>query len=389
MYRTFYGLKEKPFSIVPNPGVLYLSSRHRTALTYLEYGLMEDAGFILLTGEIGTGKTTLIRHILNGLDSHIHPAVIFNTNVPSDEILNLVLQSLDLPREESGKGRALDSLYRFLIRKYAEKRRVLLIVDEAQNLSPEALEEVRMLSNLQSDDQILLQIMLVGQPELRATLRQPGLSSFTQRIAVNYHLSALSREEAGEYIAFRLEKAGGSPDIFTPEVVDIICRASGGIPRSINLLCDAALVYGFGYELKTIHRPVIDQVLADKGGMGLEPDTGDQAPLPTEEPPPETGSPDPTLAYRLRTLEATVQGLAARVEWQAGELERRAEGFKDDLVQKLGSLLRVERKRNDLLLAKYAGLAEKYKALQKRLPKNKTGPRVRPTPLYPRAQAKP
>ncbi|UCF94526.1 MAG: AAA family ATPase, partial [Desulfobacterales bacterium] len=245
MYQKFYGLRDKPFQIVPNPTYLYKSLHHENALTYLEYGLSENVGFILLTGEIGSGKTTLIQYILNKLGGDTVAAVIFNTNVSADQLLGLILTEFELAFKEGDKAGTLDTLNQFLIQKYAEKKQVLLIIDEAQNLSAEALEEVRMLSNLQSEDQALLQIMLVGQPELIAKLRKPSLMQFTQRIAVSYHLASLTREETGNYIAFRLEKAGGRADLFSPEAVDLIHRLAGGIPRSINLLCQAALVYGF------------------------------------------------------------------------------------------------------------------------------------------------
>ena len=364
MYEKFYGLKEKPFRIVPNPEYLYLSSNHKQALTYLEYGLMEDVGFILLTGEIGTGKTTLIRHILNELESDIQVAVIFNTNVSPDKLLSIILHSFELSAIDNDKNKVLETFYQFLIKKYAEKKRVLLVIDEAQNLSDEALEEVRMLSNLQSDDQVLLQIMLVGQPELKDRLRQPRLSSFAQRIAVNFHLSPLTQPETKEYIAFRLKKAGGKPRIFEPEALDMICQASGGIPRSINLLCDASLVYGFGYELKTIGVPVIEQVIKDKGGLGLDITIGGVEETLRAKAVEETG---PVLIERFKALETTVQKLHLQMEWQIEQLNRQSDCFKDDLVAKMQGLLTIERKRSDLLLTRYARLREKCKAMEKRI----------------------
>ncbi len=188
MYEKFYGFREKPFQIVPNPAYLYKSPKHEAALTYLEYGVAENVGFILLTGEIGSGKTTLVQYILGRLDTATEAAVIFNTNVSAEELLGLILEEFDVPRAAKDKAALLNALNQYLIDRYAQRKRVILIIDEAQNLSEKALEEVRMLSNLQSEDQCLLQIMLVGQPELVAKLKQPSLRQFTQRIAASYHL---------------------------------------------------------------------------------------------------------------------------------------------------------------------------------------------------------
>ena len=362
MYENFYGFKEKPFHIVPNPKYLYLSPKHQNALTYLEYGLAEGVGFILLTGEIGTGKTTLIRHILNQIESKIEVAVVFNTNFSSDQFLSVILNEFELTGEYENKAKKLDIFYQFLIKKYAEGKRVLLIIDEAQNLSNEVLEEVRMLSNLQTDEQMLLQIMLVGQPELKLKLKSPNLIQFTQRIAVNYHLAALSREEVDQYISFRIEKVGGKSDLFTQEAIDIIYKASGGIPRTINLLCDSALVYGFADELKTIDASIIDQVIQDKGGMGIAFETGD------EKPPYSHGSEkysDNDISQRLQILESMVQKINIQVEWQLEQLDRRAENYKDKLVENLRKLLDLERKRSDRLLIEYSKLKEKFEASEK------------------------
>jgi len=315
MYENFYGLKEKPFQIVPNPSYLYMSPNHENALTYLEYGLMENVGFILLTGDVGTGKTTLVRHIMDQFETEKEIAVIFNTHVTTDELIYMILQSFDLEPEHGSKTKKLEIFYQFLIKKYAENEQVLLIVDEAQNLSDDALEAIRMLSNLQSDDQNLIQIMLVGQPELKDRLQQPDHNPLAQRIAVNFFLSGLSNTETRSYIAYRLEKAGGKPDIFNPEAIDMIYRASGGIPRSINLLCDAALVYGFGYELETIDPTVIEQVIKDKGGMGLTAEAEKQKDpfSPYGEQGEQEG--DDADGERIQRLEDSIQSLTMQVDF--------------------------------------------------------------------------
>jgi len=381
MYDSFYGLNEKPFHIVPNPNYLYLSPKHQNALTHLEYGLMERVGFILLTGEIGPGKTTLVRYLLNQIESDMEVAVIFNTNVSSDQLLNLILSEFELTPEADDKIKTLDIFYQFLIEKYAEEKRVLLIIDEAQNLSHESLEEVRMLSNLQSDEQMLLQIMLVGQTELKEKLRNPALAQFTQRIAVNYHLTALPDEDTGRYIAYRLEKAGGRPDIFTADAVGLVHQASGGIPRSINLLCDAALTYGYADELETIDVQVIEQVIKDKGGFGIqgkEEEKVDQAPAAH----PQEKS-DKTVNQRINRLESEVRKLGKYLEKELKERKQHKSKQKDEHVEKLKKLLFRERKRSAVLLTKYSRIREKYISLYKtftEIDKGRPGiPPIRPT----------
>jgi general secretion pathway protein A len=361
MYEAFYGLKDKPFHIVPNSSNLYLSNKHQSALTYLQYGLVESVGFILLTGEIGTGKTTLIRYILKKIDHDMEVAVIFNTNVTSDQLLNLILNEYELT-PAADKAGSLDLLYQYLIRKYSEGKKVLLIIDEAQNLSDEALEEVRMLSNLQSEERMLLQIMLVGQPQLKHKLQDPRLTQLAQRIGVNYHLSALTREETSNYIEFRLERSGGKPDLFSPEAVELIYQASGGIPRTINLLCDSSLVYGFADEMDRVDRHIVEQVLQDKGDIGLSSTSRAQSPVH-----PEGSAPaalDKVSLTRLENAENDIRKLKIQVDWHIGEMEKRAESYKDELVLKFKELLFQERKRNSKLISELTRLRDKYDALQ-------------------------
>ena len=375
MYEKFYGLNEKPFNIVPNPAYLYRSEKHQDALTYLEYGLMEGTGFILLTGEIGTGKTTLVRYIVNNIESDMDVAVIFNTNITSDQLIILILDNFEITPKKD-KTANIDLLYQFLIQRFSDGGRVLLIIDEAQNLSPDVLEEVRMLSNLQSDEQILLQIMLVGQPELKAKLKAPGLAQLAQRITVNYHLSTLTVKETREYIAYRLEKAGGTSDIFIPEAVDLIYESSGGIPRIINLLCDSAMVYGFGYELKQIDKKVIEQVVIDKGGIGFYAEQGEKRSEYTED---KDGDKDQGGVVRSRTGEMndgkilqklllqkllpSLQDIRLKVDLLVKKQSRAEDGYHDELVDTLQNILVTERENNDKHLQRYAALDERFKRL--------------------------
>jgi len=236
----------------------------------------------------------------------------------------------------------------------------LLIIDEAQNLSKDALEEIRMLSNLQTDEEMLLQIMIVGQPELRQKLLSPELTQFSQRIAVSYHLSPLTKEETVQYISHRIAKAGGENGIFQPDAIDLIYNASGGIPRTINLLCDAALVYGFADEVKTVDAAIMTQVIADKGGMGLimgKPDEG--APAETN----DEHLSDSRIDQRIQSLENRVCQLQQKLEEQVELLKQEKNELTDDLVGKISALLFEERKRNDRLTIAYGKLKEKYETL--------------------------
>ncbi len=267
MYKKFFGFSEKPFNIVPNPKFLYHSNKHDNAITYLEYAITEGVGFTLLTGDVGTGKTTLIRHLLNQLGDEKNIAVVFNTNVNAEQLFYMILKEFELEPVPGDKTKNLEILNGFLIDCYRKKIDPVLIIDEAQNLSNDVLEDVRLLTNLQNDEQNLLQIILVGQPELREKMEDPSLLQLNQRVTVRYHLTALEDNETAEYIAARLATVGGKTDLFDEEAQALIYEASGGIPRLINLLCDSALVYAFADELKTITGAIIQQVIDDRGGM--------------------------------------------------------------------------------------------------------------------------
>jgi len=351
MYRDFYGFRQKPFNLVADPGFLYMSSKHRLALTYLEYGLMDGIGFVLLTGEIGAGKTTLIRKLLSQLPEDIEVAVVFNTNVSAEQLVELILQEFELKARGRRKAAHLDILNQFLINKYGEGQRVVLIVDEAQNLSQEALEEIRMLSNLQTDQEPLLQILLVGQPSLRMKMQKPSLAQLNQRVAVSYHLKSLDLQETKEYIFYRLRKAGGEKSqIFQAKAIESIFRYSQGIPRAINTICDAALVYGYADELRVIDGKVIEQVVKDKEEVGLGPTC-----WVTEEnkAPGETFQDNGHLSRRLQNLEEKVVKLSSLIDWKIQNEDQRAESDKDKLIKSLERILTEERNRNEKLVGMY------------------------------------
>jgi general secretion pathway protein A len=251
MYTSFFGLQEKPFAITPDPRYLYLSERHAEALAHLLYGINEAGGFIQLTGEVGTGKTTVIRSLLEQLPGHADVALILNPRVTPAEFLLTICEELHVPVPESGKGSTktlMDLLGRQLLDTHARGRRVVLIVDEAQNLSTQTLEQVRLLTNLETATAKLLQIILIGQPELRELLDQPDLRQLAQRITGRYHLSPLSPEESAGYVKHRMRIAGATAEVFTPSALREIHRLSGGIPRVINVICDRALLGAFTQE---------------------------------------------------------------------------------------------------------------------------------------------
>jgi general secretion pathway protein A len=271
MYESFYKLREKPFTLLPDPGFLFLSNKHRMALTLLEYGLMNQAGFTVISGDIGTGKTTLIRHLLDHMDREHTVGLISNTHRSFGELLQWILLAFNLEYANLDKVEMYRRFIDFIIDEYAHNRRVVLIVDEAQNMAAETLEELRMLSNVNADKDQALQVILVGQRELRDTLRRPDLVQFAQRISVDYHLEPLSEEETVGYIRHRIEVAGGSPRLFEEDACQAVYRYSNGVPRLINLLCDTALVYGYAEQHAQIDSTLVTDVAREKQQGGIFP----------------------------------------------------------------------------------------------------------------------
>lgn len=253
MYEAFFEFKTKPFDLLPNPDLLFLSKSHGKALSYLRYGIQERAGFILLSGEVGAGKTTLIRELIKRHLENVTLAKLFNTKADSHQLLTMINDDFGLETDGRSKAALLRELNEFLIDQYAAGKRAVLIIDEAQNLSVELLEEIRMLSNLETDGGKLLQIVLVGQPELRDTLNSPELLQLRQRIQIGCHLKPLDRIEVAEYIHYRMEGAGNRDAVtFAAPALDEIHSLSRGIPRLINILCDYLLIDSFANEKRDI-----------------------------------------------------------------------------------------------------------------------------------------
>ena len=270
MYEAFYGLREKPFSILPDPDLIYWGRMHTMAFTMLEFGVMNNAGFTVITGEIGSGKTTLVRHLLKRIAPNITTGLISNSPQGRQELLQWVLMSFQQPFE-GDYPTLFKRLQDFLYGQYAGGRRTMLIIDEAQNLESEALEHLRMLSNINADKHQVLQLILVGQPQLRDLLLAPQLHQFAQRISSDFHLRPLSNNDVASYIAFRLQAVGASRPLFTMEACSRIATASGGIPRMINILCDTALVYGFAAGKRVIAGDLVREVIADKQQYSIFP----------------------------------------------------------------------------------------------------------------------
>jgi general secretion pathway protein A len=244
MYLKHFNLTDRPFAITPDPRFLYLSTRHREALAHLLYGLGEGGGFVQLTGEVGTGKTTICRCLLEHIPDNVDLALVLNPKVTAHELIATVCDELgiDYPSENSSIKTLTDVLNRYLLDAYAKGRRTVLIIDEAQNLSADVLEQVRLLTNLETATQKLLQIILIGQPELRTLLAREDMRQLAQRVTARYHLEPISLEETGAYIRHRLQICGTSQSLFSRGAIDRIQRLSGGIPRLINVLCDRAML---------------------------------------------------------------------------------------------------------------------------------------------------
>ncbi len=271
MYEQWFGFTERPFSLAPDPAFMFLARSHRSALATLEYGLMNETPFSLITGEIGCGKTTLIRYLLTKLEKTVTVGLISNTNRSFGRLMQWVCMSFGLPHQGLDDAALYESLTQFLIAEYAAGRHAILIVDEAQNLSADLLEELRVLSNINADKHMVLQIILVGQPQLRDTVRMPELLQLAQRIGVDEHIEPLDAHETRQYIWHRLRVAGGSISVFRGRALAMVNKASGGVPRLINQLCDRALAYGYSQQAQRIDHELMQHAIEDRMRGGVFP----------------------------------------------------------------------------------------------------------------------
>jgi general secretion pathway protein A len=265
MYEAYYKFKESPFNLTPDTRYFFPSEKHQEALDSLIYAINARKGFVVITGEIGSGKTTVCRALLNKLNANTKVALVLNTSLNSKELISTALEDFGVEPVKGTKSRLISQLNDFLIQELSNDNNVVLMIDEAQNLSRRVLEEIRMLSNLETEKEKLIQIILVGQPELREKLRLKSLDQFRQRITVHYHLAPLSKEETEAYIKHRITQVcKNGCDIFTPDALSTIYEYSNGIPRIINLICDRSLLNGFIGNKPKIDKEIIDETIKDK-----------------------------------------------------------------------------------------------------------------------------
>jgi len=263
MYANHYNLNEKPFNITPDPKFLYLTDRHREALASMLYGVKERKGIISITGEVGTGKTTLIYSFLNSLDKNVNTVYIYHTNVTFEQILRKILIELNISSDQTDKTSLLQCFNEYLIEKLANDEIIALIIDEAQNLSDDVLEELRMLTNLETSKSKLLQLILVGQPELEKKLNSENLRQLKQRISIRRQIAPLTYDQSKEYIKHRINLAGCKSNIFYGNAISRICEHTKGIPRNINVICDNALLLGYAKSITKIDMQIINEVITD------------------------------------------------------------------------------------------------------------------------------
>ncbi len=292
MYEKYYGFNDKPFNLTPDSKFFYASAKHEEALNCLLLAISERNGFVVITGEIGSGKTTVCRTLINKLDPTTKVALVLNTHLGKKELLTTILEDLGIEYRSTSKTHLLSALNKYLIKQASNDVNVVLIIDEAQNLTPSVIEEIRMLSNLETEKEKLIQIILMGQPELKKKLVMPKLEQFRQRVVFHYHLDPLTAAETRNYIKHRLKKAGNEEaDIFKDDAIDEIYKYSKGVPRLINLMCHNALISGLVHEAHKINKDIVLEAIRESvlGYSHIPSEVEGQLPTPnsqlkTEEP---------------------------------------------------------------------------------------------------------
>ncbi len=364
MYEEFYALQEKPFDLLPDPDFLYMSSGHDSAYTHLRYAIQENQGFVVISGEIGCGKTTLINYLLRQLPENLLVGVISHTDVNPELFFKLICRKFELDHEGLDKGDMIAVFQDFLISSRRENKRVTLIIDEAQNLPDNTMEEIRMLSNLEAEKEHLIQIILVGQPELRQKLRQPNLEQFIQRVTVHYHLEKLNQDEVQEYIRHRLHIAGCPTyaTLFNDAAISAIWKSSQGIPRMINYICDMSLVHGYADGMTSIDENIVEAVLASRRESTLfNNDKNNEATTLSRLPEPPDNMTAPgmtTLLHRISLLETKVNLLSTQLQEQLAT--RR---IRDRLTLEIFTSLQESLKSRQKLALRYQETCHRYQKL--------------------------
>jgi len=277
LYTEHFCLTERPFSLLPDPDFLYWTDDHRRAYTMLEYGVRTRAPITLITGEVGAGKTTLLQYLLKNLDETVTVGLVSNLHADRGDLLRWVMMALDIPVEDDAEYvKRFEVFQKFLIAEYAAGRHVLMIFDEAQNMPQKSLEELRMFTNINANKDELLQLLLIGQPELRDIIRRPDMKQFSQRIASSFHLSHMDQKTVYSYIVHRIEKAGGRAHMFSREASDLVHEITGGIPRLVNQLCDIAMLYGSISKREIVGIEHVKAVLKDGAYFSPMIEAGDE-----------------------------------------------------------------------------------------------------------------
>ena len=374
MYRKYFGLKKRPFILSPDPDFLYMSKIHDLALTHLEYGMVHNVGFIALTGDVGAGKTTLLKYLFEKIKDSLDVAMLFNTNLSPQAFLEMLVKEFEVSSPSRAKSDLVDVLSQHFLNQYSRGKRCVIMVDEAQNLPDETFEELRMLSNLEIGTDFLLQVVLVGQPQLKERLSNPSLAQLAQRISVYYHLSPLSKNEVGAYIQHRLRVAGcSSPEaIFEKDAIDHIAELSGGIPRIINSICDACLTYAYADEIRSVTKITVMKVARDNEFLLVSqrpPEKDDRQDRVAAKGAPEAArdkapAQEPNRAINTDSVLAKLLGRIEALEIRVRAMESQE---KDRTAQVLQEMLEKERDKNLHLEKKMTLLQAKYRAIEEKL----------------------